>query len=89
MWLLGQGQAGGFPSFVFLGWMRPGVCGAWPGLCPGIAGTGEVCPLAQSQWEGQGAQPEEELSILVFSGSLWNHLCRVNGMDAASRGGSQ
>lgn len=36
------------PSFVFLGWIKPGVCGPCHGLCLRMAGIGEVYLLAPS-----------------------------------------
>ena len=51
-WLRGWGvrgaQAGGFSSIVFLGWTRPGVCGALPVSLSWSIGTGKVYMLARA-----------------------------------------
>lgn len=76
----GEGrQAEGLYSFVFLGWMRPGVCGALP--------FGSV--LKQLEWGRfmcccHRAWPEGKLSILVFSQEFVESCLGVDGMDATS-----
>lgn len=51
---LTQGQAGGFPGFVSLGWMRPGACGALPGALSWSSWNGGVLQAGIVPVQGQG-----------------------------------
>lgn len=67
-WPLTRGQAGGFPGFVFLGWMRPGACGALPGALSWSSWNGGVLQAGTVPVQGQGASSLENSSLQYFLG---------------------